>query len=51
MQKKSHVFDGMNSASLISLGKICDDYDIAILDKNEMNILKDSKLIFKGHRD
>ena len=30
----AHVFYGLNSASLVSLVQICDDYYIAILDKN-----------------
>ena len=38
--KKSHVFDGLHSASLISLGQLCYDDCISILDKNEINILK-----------
>ena len=36
--KKAHVFDGLHSESIISLGKLCDDACIAILDKNEINI-------------
>ena len=38
--KKAHIFYGLHSASLISLGQICDDYCVAILDKNKINILK-----------
>ena len=38
--KKSHVFDGQHSASLVSLGQLCYDDCISILDKNEINILK-----------
>ena len=45
------MFDGLHSASLISLGQLCDDDCIAILDKNEINILKDSKIILKGRRN
>ena len=47
---KAHVFDAIHSSSLILLGQICDDDCISILDKNEINILKDSKLILKGSR-
>ena len=34
---------------LFILGKLCDNNCIVILEKNEMNILKDRKLILKGH--
>ena len=32
--KRVHMFDGLHSASLISLGQLCDDYYVAILDHN-----------------
>ena len=51
MQKKAHVFDGLHSDLIISLGQLCDYYLIAILDHNEINILIDSKIISKGHRN
>ena len=38
--KKAHVFDGLHSDSLIALCHFCDNDYIAILDKNEINILK-----------
>ena len=50
-QKKAHMFDVLPSASLISLGQMCDNDCIAILDKNDINILKNTKLILKGHRN
>ena len=34
---------------LISLGKLCDDDRVAILDKNEIDILKGKRLILKGN--
>ena len=46
--KKSHIFDGLYSTSLISLVQICDNECVEIFDKNEINILKASKLILKG---
>ena len=49
--KKSHIFDGLHSKSLISLGQLCNDYCITILDNNDINILKYSKLILKGHKN
>ena len=50
MQKKVHTFDGLHSASVIYLCQLCDSDCIAILDKNEINILKYKTLILKGHR-
>ena len=32
--KKAHIFDGLHSDFIISLGKICDNDCTAILDKN-----------------
>ena len=49
--KKAHIFDGLHSASLISLVQLCDDDCVAILDQNEIYILKGKTLILKGHRN
>ena len=49
--KNAQIFDGLHSASLISLGQLCDNDCIYILDKNKINILKGKTLIFKGHRN
>ena len=38
--KKAHVFDVLHSAFLISLIQLCDYYCIAILYKNEINVIK-----------
>ena len=38
--KKAHVFDGLYSSLLIYLCELCDNDYIAILDNNEINILK-----------
>ena len=48
--KKAHIFDGFHSAPLIPLGQMCDDDCVAILYKNEINILKGKTLILKGCR-
>ena len=50
-EKKAHMFDGLHSASLIYLGQLCDNEFSYILDKNEINILKDSNIILKVHRN
>ena len=47
--KKAHIFDGLFNALLISLGKLCDDDCVAILDKNEINIIKGKTIILKAH--
>ena len=49
--KKAHTFDGLQSASLISSGQLCDDDCVAILDNNGINIFNGKKLILKGHRN
>ena len=49
--KKAHIFDGLYIASLIYLCQLCNDYCITVLDKNEIKILKYSKLILKEHRN
>ena len=50
-EKKAHTFDGLHSASLISLEKLCNDYCVAILKKNEINILKGKTLSLKWKRN
>ena len=49
--KKVHIFDGLHSDSLISLGQLCDDDCVAILENNEINIIKGKTVILKGHRN
>ena len=49
--KKAHIFDESHSVLLILLGQLCDDDCVAILYKNEINILKGKTLILKGHRN
>ena len=43
--KKAHIFDVLHSASLISLGKICGNDCVTILDNNNIIIFRDKKLI------
>ena len=49
--KRAHIFDDLHSASLMSLCQMCDYDCVAILEKNEINILKDKTLILKGRRN
>ena len=47
---KAHNVYGLHSASLISLDQLCDNYCITVLDKNEIQTIKDSKLILRGRQ-
>ena len=47
----THVFDDLHSASLISLGQLYNDDCIAILDKHNIQVIKESKVIMQGHRN
>ena len=49
--KQVHIFDGLHSASLISLFQMSDDYCVTILENNEINILKGRTIILKSHRN
>ena len=49
--KKAHIFDLLHSALLISLGKLCNDECISVLDKHEINILKGKTLILQRNRN
>ena len=49
--KKAHIFDVLHISSFILLVQLCDDECVAILDKNEINILKGKTLILKGQRN
>jgi len=44
----TQILEGIAESSLISLGQLCDDYCITVLDKNEINIFKNNKCIIKG---
>ena len=51
LHKNAHIFDVLHSDLLTSLGQLCDNDCITILDKNRINILKYSKKILKGHKN
>jgi hypothetical protein len=38
--RKAHVFDAITNSSLISIGQLCDNNCITVLDKNSINIYK-----------
>jgi hypothetical protein len=49
--RKVHIFKDLQSASLISLGQLCDDNCVVTLDKNELQVKKNNKLLLKGTRN
>ena len=49
--RRAHVFNGLNNASLISIGRLCDDNCIAVFDRKELNIYKNNKKVIHGTRN
>ena len=49
--KKAHVFRDLKSASLVSLGQLCDDNCNIILDTNTIKVFKEKTLILTGTRN
>ena len=49
--KQAHVFPELTSASLLSMGQLCDDDCTAIFTKNDLQIFKNGKLLIKGLRN
>ena len=49
--RRAHVFNGLNNASLISIGRLCDDNCIAVFDRKELNIYKNNKKVIQGTRN
>ena len=49
--RKTHVFDTLGSASLISVANMCDDGCHVVFNKNNVFITKDNKVIIKGNRN
>lgn len=48
---KAHVLPHLRSASLLSLGQLCDNDCEVTLTKKDISIKKDKKLILQGHRN
>ena len=46
-----HIFDNINSGSLISIGQLCDDDCVSIFTKYHVDITKDGQIIIGGHRN
>jgi hypothetical protein len=49
--KTAHILDGITNSSLVSLGQLCDDNCIAVLDKTHLNVYKNSQCILTGKRN
>ena len=49
--KRAHVLDGITNSSLVSLGQLCDDDCIAILDKQKLEVFKNDACILTGPRN
>jgi hypothetical protein len=49
--KTAHVLDGITNASLISIGQLCDDDCVAILDKTKIEVFKNDACILTGTRN
>jgi hypothetical protein len=46
--KTAYVLDGITNASLISIGQLCDNNCIAVLDKRQLKAFKNNECILKG---
>jgi hypothetical protein len=49
--RKAHIFKDLHSASLISLGQLCDDDCIITLNKQSLQVIKNNKVIMQGTRN
>ena len=49
--QKAHILDGITNSSLISLGQLCDDDCVAILDKQKIEIYKNNHRVLYGPRN
>ena len=47
----AHTFPHLKNTSLLSIGQLCDDDCVAVLDKHKMGIYKNKKLILSGPRN
>ena len=46
-----HVLPDLRSASLISVGKLCNDDCVVTFDKHRVYVTKNNKIILQGHRN
>ena len=51
VSKTAHILDGITNSSLISIGQLCDDNCIAVLDKKHLQVFKNKKCTLTGTRN
>ena len=49
--QSGNVINGLNNASLLSIGQLCDDNCVAVFDKRFLRIFKNGTLVVKGLRN
>jgi hypothetical protein len=49
--KTAHILDGMTNSSLISIGQLCDDDCVAVLDKRKLQVFKRNACVLSGTRN
>ena len=49
--KLTHVFDDLHSASLLSLGQLCDDGCKVLLDEKNIHVFKNNQIVLTGYRN
>ena len=47
----THIFPGIKSSSLISIGQLCDDGCTAVFNNKEIGIYKNNTMILRGKRN
>jgi len=47
---QAHIFDNLDSGSLISIGQLCDHGCTAIFDKTQVTVSLDTKIVLQGSR-
>jgi hypothetical protein len=47
----AHILDGMTNSSLISIGQLCDDDCVAVLDKRKLQVFKRDACVLSGTRN
>jgi hypothetical protein len=47
----AHILDGMTNSSLISIGQLCDDDCVAVLDKRNLQVFKRNACVLSGTRN
>jgi hypothetical protein len=49
--KTAHILDGMTNSSLISIGQLCDDDCVEVLDKQKVQVFKRDACVLSGTRN